>query len=214
MLNYRDYTPRASEQKRDLFLELVSHTDAVCDACLDVEYRELCRELTAELVGKGRFTFKGRTQSLASGIVHAVGWVNFLDNPTQPCYITSPELAKHCGVSHSTMMDKSRRVRKHLRIIPMDPNWTRIDKLLENPNVWMIQVNGIIIDVREASSEVKIAAYEQGLIPFIPPEHTPQLQENEQAVAKEPVNKSVKKKIPIPNGTLSLFDQTNDSSDD
>lgn len=213
MLNYRDYIPKASDHKRDLFLELASRTDAVCDACLDEEYRELCRELTAELVRKGRFAFKGRIRSLASGIVHAAGWVNFLDDPTQPCHKTSAELAHRCGVSHSTMMDKSRQVRKFLRIAPMDPRWTRTDLLLENPNVWMILVNGVMVDARDASRELQVAAFEQGVIPFIPPDNWPQQQRKElaPAPAKKPTSK---KKAAPPNGTLSLFDQTTESSGD
>ncbi len=211
MLNYRDYMSKTTDQKRDLFLELVSHTDAVCDACLDEEYRELCRELTAELVRKGRFAFKGRIQGLASGIVHAAGWVNFLDDPTQPCHMTSAELAQHCGVSHSTMMDKSRQIRKFLRIAPMDPRWTRADLLLKNPNVWMIKVNGFIIDARDAPRELQIAAYDQGVIPFIPPAKISQQQAKEPAQVKKPTGK---KKAAPSDGTLSLFDQTAESSGD
>lgn len=213
MLNYRDYMSKTTDQKRDLFLELVSHTDAVCDACLDEEYCELCRELTAELVRKGRFVFKGRIQGLASGIVHAVGWANFLDDPTQPCYMTSADLAQRCGVSHSRMMDKSRQVRKFLRMIPMDPRWCRADKLLDNPNVWMIQVNGIIIDARTTSRELQIAAFDQGVIPFIPPDDWSRKHVKEPARA--PAKKTTGKKKPTPpNGTLSLFDQTPESSGD
>ena len=214
MLNYRDYMPKTSDQKRDLFLRLVTGTDVVCDAFLDEEYREVCRELAAELVRKGRLILRGRIRSWITGIVHVAGWVNFLDDPSQPCHMTSAELAESCGVGHSTMMDKSRQIRKLLRIVPLDPRWCRIDMLLENPLVWMIEINGVIVDARTASRELQVAAFDQGVIPFIPPDDWQQQQAKEQVPEKEPDSKTSKKKMPKPNGTLSLFDQTADPSDD
>jgi hypothetical protein len=34
--------------------------------------------------------------------------------------------------------------------------------------VWMLEVNGLIIDVRHAPREIQAAAFRQGLIPYIP----------------------------------------------
>jgi len=211
MLNHRDYMPKASENKRDLFLELVSGTDAVCDACLDEEYRELCREMAADLVRRGRFVFKGRIQSWVSGIVHAVGWVNYLDDPAQSIHMSSAELAKSCGMSHSTMMDKSRQIRKFLRIVSMDPRWCRSDMLLDNPLVWMLEVDGVIMDLRTAPRKLQVAAFQQGLIPFIPPEHEPQLQVKEPGKVSSPTSK---KKAATSDRTLDLFNMPTISSDD
>ncbi len=214
MLNYRDYMPKTSNHKRDLFLELVSGTDAMCNACLDEEYRELCREMAASLVSSGRFTFKGRIQSWVSGIIHAVGWVNCLDDPSQPIHMTSAELAQRCSVSHATIMDKSRQIRKFLRIVPMDPRWYRSDMLLDNPLVWMLEIDGFIVDMRTAPRELQVTAYDQGLIPFIPPDRAIQLQEKEPIEVEKPTSKTSKKKTPQPNGTLNLFDTPETSSDD
>ena len=41
-------------------------------------------------------------------------------------------------------------------------------RLADNPMVWMLQVNGLLVDIRHESLELQQAAYEQGLIPFIP----------------------------------------------
>lgn len=51
---------------------------------------------------------------------------------------------------------------------PMSPDWTLPSHLADNPVVWMLQVNGLIVDIRHESLELQQAAYEQGLIPFIP----------------------------------------------
>jgi hypothetical protein len=34
--------------------------------------------------------------------------------------------------------------------------------------LWMLQVNGIVVDIRQAPIELQEMAFEQGYIPFIP----------------------------------------------
>ena len=38
----------------------------------------------------------------------------------------------------------------------------------ENPLVWMAEVNGMLVDIREMPREVQVMAYEKGMIPYIP----------------------------------------------
>ena len=40
----------------------------------------------------------------------------------------------------------------------------------DNPLVWMIMVDGFVVDVRRMSRAVQEIAYEKGLIPYIPGE--------------------------------------------
>lgn len=172
-LDYLDYVPGVPERRRDLFLELAKGTDAICDAYLDEEYRELCRQMAASIVHRVRLKLKGRVSSWVAGIVHAVGWVNFLTDRTQPLHMTNNELAKRCGVSKATMCDKSRRIRKYLKIGPLDVTYCRRDRQRDNPLVWMFEVNGFIVDLRSAPRELQELAFEQGLIPFIPADEPP-----------------------------------------
>ena len=37
-----------------------------------------------------------------------------------------------------------------------------------NPLVWMILVNGVVVDIRTMSHELQEQAFELGLIPFVP----------------------------------------------
>jgi hypothetical protein len=37
-----------------------------------------------------------------------------------------------------------------------------------DPFVWMAEVNGILVDIREMPREVQVIAYEKGMIPYIP----------------------------------------------
>jgi hypothetical protein len=50
----------------------------------------------------------------------------------------------------------------------LDPNWSLPSRLDDNPMVWMLQVNGSMMDVRHAPREVQEIAFNRGLIPFIP----------------------------------------------
>jgi len=50
----------------------------------------------------------------------------------------------------------------------MSPEWTLPSRLADNPLVWMLEVNGLMIDIRRAPAELQQLAYEKGLIPFIP----------------------------------------------
>ena len=52
----------------------------------------------------------------------------------------------------------------------MSHQWLLPSRLADNPLVWMLQVNGFIIDIRDAPVEVQRLAYEKGLIPFVPAE--------------------------------------------
>jgi hypothetical protein len=38
----------------------------------------------------------------------------------------------------------------------------------QNPLVWMAEINGMLVDIREMPREVQVIAYEKGMIPYIP----------------------------------------------
>lgn len=50
----------------------------------------------------------------------------------------------------------------------MSPDWTLPSRLADNPLVWMVQINGLMIDIRRSAPELQRLAHEEGLIPFIP----------------------------------------------
>lgn len=55
---------------------------------------------------------------------------------------------------------------------PLPPEWTLPSRLADNPLVWMLQVNGLMIDIRQAPADLQRLAYEKGLIPFVPPKRS------------------------------------------
>jgi hypothetical protein len=46
--------------------------------------------------------------------------------------------------------------------------WTLPSKLYDNPFVWMLEVNGFMVDIRKAPLELQEEAFRLGLIPFVP----------------------------------------------
>ena len=157
-----------SVEFRYLYLELVSLTDEFCNERLNVEYQELCREMAIAICQDDSPAARGKRAGWASGIVYAVCWVNFLTDPCQEPYIRADEIAEWFGVSAATMHSKARVIREGLDLIPFDLDFTLPSRMDENPLVWMLEVNGFILDIRHAPREAQAAAFERGLIPYIP----------------------------------------------
>ncbi len=156
------------EKYEKVFTAVVELTDAFCEQYLDEDYRQLCEEMAMVIYLRELPSQRDKPAGWASGIVHAVGWVNFLQDPTLSPHMTSAQVAEGFGVSQGTMMAKSRIIRDELDLMQLDPDWCLPALLKDNPLVWMLEVNGFIMDIRIAPREVQEEAYRLGLIPFIP----------------------------------------------
>ena len=143
-------------------------TDAFCLQYLNEDYRQLCEDMIEELLDIDIPLDRGKPAGWAAGVVHAVGFVNFLHDPSQSPHMTSSQLAEGFGISQQTMQAKSRIIRDELDLIQFDPDWCLPALLEDNPLVWMIEVDGFIMDIRQTSREVQEEAYRLGLIPYIP----------------------------------------------
>jgi hypothetical protein len=101
-------------------------------------------------------------------IVRTVGWVNFLHDQTQTPHMRLSDVDAGFGVSESSGAAKLAAIRTMLRIHRLDPNWSLPSRLEDNPLVWMLEVNGFMMDVRHAPREDQEIAFNKGLIPYIP----------------------------------------------
>jgi hypothetical protein len=153
--------------------QIIELTDAFCLNHLNEEYRELCEDLVWAAYEERLPFEKGRPAGWASGIVHAIGFVNFLHDPNTLPYMTSTQLAEGFGVSQQTMQTKSKIIRDTFDMIQFDPNWCLPSLLGENPLAWMLGVDGFLMDARDAPLEFQQEAYRLGLIPYIPGESLP-----------------------------------------
>ncbi|MCH8342534.1 MAG: hypothetical protein IH983_00925 [Planctomycetes bacterium] len=160
-----EYVP---EEFQQVFSAIVDLTDAFCDKHLNDEYKQLCREMAVAVCQKGSPVKSGKPVSWASGIVNAVGWVNFLNDPSQTPYMKLGDVARAFGVSNATMTAKSMLIREGIDLIRLDPDWCLPSRIGDNPLVWMLEINGLPMDIRNAPREAQEAAYRNGLIPYIP----------------------------------------------
>ena len=129
----------------------------------------MCRKLAGILARKRPSPLiRGKPESWASGIVRAVGWVNFLNDPSQPHHMTMADIDERMGVSEATGSAKATAIRKLIKIRPFDPDWTVPSRMDDNPLAWMIQVNGLLADARRLPREIQEEAFRNGLIPYIP----------------------------------------------
>jgi len=152
--------------------QIIELTNAFCQNHLNEEYRELCEDLTWAVYEEGLPLEKGKPVGWASGIVHAIGFVNFLHDPSQSPHMTSTQLAEGFGVSQQTMLTKSKIIRDMLDLIQLDPDWCLPSRLGDNPLVWMLEVDGFIVDARDAPLKFQREAYRRGLIPYVPGDNT------------------------------------------
>ena len=158
--------PAALREKFDAISQV---TDAFCDQRLSDDYKTMIRLATAALSRKRPSPLlKGQDKAWAAGLAHAVGMVNFLFDPTQTPYCKAAEIWAHFGVGASTGQAKSKEAQNALGMSQNSPEWTVASNLDKNPLVWLLQVNGLLVDARHLSLEVQEIALAKGLIPYIP----------------------------------------------
>jgi len=156
------------DDRRKAAGKIAELVDEFCLNHLDEDYRELCEDLTWAAYEEGLPLASGKPAGWASGIVHAIGFVNFLQDPDQIPHMTNLQLAEGFGISQQTMIAKSRIIRRELDMMQLDPDWCTPAMLDDNPLVWMLEVNGMIVDIRAAPRGAQEEAYRLGLIPYIP----------------------------------------------
>ena len=121
----------------------------------------LCRKRPSPLAS-------GQKRTWACGIVYTLGQLNFLsDKATQP-YMAMADVCAAFSVGQSTASAKARIISDALHTNRMDPNWMLKGLVDPNPLVWMAEVNGMLVDLRDMPREVQVIAYEKGMIPYIP----------------------------------------------
>ncbi|MHB8597097.1 MAG: DUF6398 domain-containing protein [Ktedonobacteraceae bacterium] len=168
-MSKRSTSQQVPKEMQERFDEITPLTDAFSQAHLNEEYASLIRQMTATLCRKRPSPLStGKAATWASGIIHALGTVNFLYDKSQNPHVPSSQIASYFGLSPSTVQAKSKQIRDLLNIHLMDPDWTLPSKLDSNLMAWMIQVNGLIIDARHAPRWVQEEAFSKGLIPYIP----------------------------------------------
>ncbi len=158
--------PAAIRPKYDPIWTLV---ERFCRERLNDEYRVTCQRLLATLARKRPSPLaSGTPAGWASGVVRAIGYVNFLDDKTQVPHLKFPVIDESFGVSQATGQARSKAIRDLLKMVPFDPGWTLPSRMDDNPVAYLVTANGIMMDARHAPADVQRQAVERGLIPPLP----------------------------------------------
>ena len=149
--------------------QVVAVTDAVCQEHLDAEYADLCRAVVGKLGRKRPSPLtRGDLRIWAAGVVYAVGQLNFVFDPDQMPHATADELSEWLGVKKTTMANKAGLIRDTVKLSHFDTEFMRRDLVQASPLTWLLEVDGIVVDVRRAPLHFQVQAFEHGLIPYVP----------------------------------------------
>jgi hypothetical protein len=131
---------------------MIELIDNFCRQHLNEEYAAHCRKMAEKLARKRPSPLlQGHPNIWASGIVRAVGWVNFLHDKHQKPHTRLTDIDAGFGISESSGAAKSAAIRKMLKIRELDPEWTLPSGPPNIPRVWMKKIAGAINEiVREA----------------------------------------------------------------
>ena len=166
MFKHSDSVPKAM---RPIFDEVVAITDAFCTEHLTNSYAELARHMAAALSRKRPSPLSsGRRKTWAAGIIYALGRMNFLFDSSNKPHLSATDLCGLFGVSQGSAYGKSKEAWDALDLIQMDPHWTLPEMMVHNPVMWMVFLDGLIVDIRSYHRETQEIAFEKGLIPFVP----------------------------------------------
>lgn len=158
--------PKTMKEKYEEIMKLIIDFS---DKYLNEEYIEMSSKLTAALSRKRPSPLlKGKSNVWACGIIHAIGMVNFLFDSTQAPHMKAGELYERFEVSISTGSLKSKEIRDMMKMTVLDTEWTIPSKMDENPLAWIVNLNGIPMDIRHVTKKIQEEAFKKGLIPYIP----------------------------------------------
>jgi len=153
----------------EVLTTIIGLIDQFCGEHLNDEYAALCRKLAEKLARKRPSPLlSGKPNTWASGIVRTIGWFNFLNDSSKTPHMRLCDIDAGFGISESSGAAKLATIRKMLNIGPLSYEWTLPSRMDKNPLIWMLTVNGFLMDIRQAPREAQEVAFEKGLIPYIP----------------------------------------------
>ncbi len=165
-LTYTDFD-KVPQKAINRFEELYDMLNQFGKKCSGMEFAFVCLDLMVSLcIQFPDEICRGNAKGWAAGIVHALGIVNFLNDKSLETYVPVSDMYGFFGASNSTMLSRSKFIRDEFDMFPMDPLWSMPSVMLENPLLWTVEINGILVDLSQKSEEEQRKAVAQGLIPM------------------------------------------------
>jgi hypothetical protein len=170
MKNVMSETPKFPKAMQEKFSAIIGLAEPFCAQHLDEHYRKLIVEATAALCRKRPSPLlRGKESIWAAAIIHAIGTTNFLFDASQKPHCSASQIYEFFSTAASTSQNKSKEIRDMLDMNISNFKWMVPANLEKNPLVWMLQVNGLYMDIRTLPLEVQQEAFRRGMIPFMPP---------------------------------------------
>ena len=175
---------KISSQMQPVYDEIAAIIEEYCDQYLSKDYETICLRLLEKLCRKRPSPLlKGRRNTWAAGIVYTIGANNFIFDKSMPIHRTAEELSRPFGISPSTAGNKAAEIRKLVSISPLDAEWLLPELIEEIPAVWMLSIDGYIVDARNLPLEMQYEAARMGLIPYVPESKKPETKQKPQDTA-------------------------------
>jgi hypothetical protein len=160
---------RVPVKTKPVFEAVAGLTEGFCNQHLNAEYADLCRALAAALARKRPSPIlQGDANAWACAIVYAIGKVNFLFDKTQSPHLSAGELCSLFGLGQNTVSTKASKIMRMVGMFELDPRWSLPSFVPDNPLVWLIEVDGFLLDARDAPRDIQEEAFHRGLIPYLP----------------------------------------------
>ena len=191
-------------QMQPIYDEIAEMIEEYCEKYLSEEYETLCLRLLEKLCCKRPSPLlKGRRNTWAAGIVYAIAAHNFIFDKSMPIHRTADELSRPFGIAPSTAGNKAAEIRRLVRMSSWNTEWLLQELLEDNPAIWMLSIDGFIVDARDLPLEIQQEAARRGLIPYASePNHIVKQSPNSPASAASDVNDDV----PSASPSVSLDD--------
>jgi hypothetical protein len=148
------YSPRIPVVVQTQFEEIGEIIRTACKEGIDVEYYYLGLVLLEKLARKRPSPLlAGRAPTWASGVLFALGKINFLFEKSTKPFISQDDLAALCGVKKATAAAKGKQIRNLFQMHYWDNRFsTRRMQERNHPGGFVITKNGIIVNFRALQS--------------------------------------------------------------
>jgi len=152
---------------QELAQPLITFSDELCRVHLDEEYAQLGRVLLLKLARKRPSPLlRGKAAIWVGAAIYVIGQNNFLFDKSQTPYMRGEDLAAIVGAATSTLTAKAKEVRNLVRMRQgFDPDYICPSRLADTPCIWLITVNGFIVDARHLEPEIQDELHRRKLIP-------------------------------------------------
>ncbi len=137
---------------------VIEMTAGFCNSHLDEEYKQLCEKLIRKMSRKRNVPFlSGRLEIWAAAIIHALGSINFLFDPSFEPYVSVGDIANYFGTSKSTVSQKAKVIREMFKMRYYDEEFSTTRMEDSNPFSDLVMVNELIVDIKTLPPEIQEA---------------------------------------------------------